>query len=152
MDKISIITNNKLVPEFFQGVKDRLDIRFIGAPGMEIIKHARLAVNAGFVLLSNPLSGVRRQSVLFSPRNTPPASRKPQQKVVQLNPYLSIIISGPQEMIDFRSIKELEEARELYNKNAKLRHQAHADESVKAFMQADLEAIRTTMATLAGQA
>jgi hypothetical protein len=151
MDKVSVITNNKMVAEFYSHAKDKLEVRFVGAPGLEILATAKAQANGGFVLLSNPLSGVKRTSPLFSPKTTPVPKTAPKQKIVQLNPYLSLLMMGPGEMIDFRTVREVEEAIQLYKKNARLRHVAHSDESVRAFMQADLEVIREAMAKLSHQ-
>jgi hypothetical protein len=153
MENYTIFTNNSIVAEFFEEKNFPVEIKWVAAPAMDVLAAAKSAAHLGAVILSNPMAGVRTTQPLFGPSSfeKPPSvggrSLTP-PKIRSINPYLSVLAAPPQGMVDFVSVKNIDEALTLYKKNARLRFVAHNDDTIKAFQAVDLEVLISTMAAL----
>ena len=144
MEKFTIVTNNSIVLEFYNKKELPVEIKWVATPATDVVSVARSAVHQGAVMLSNPLTGVRtaQPSSIFSQSNTPPApGRAATSKITSINPYLSILLSPLQDVLDFSSSQRLDEALKLFKRNARLRIMAQSDDAIKAFQTSDLESI-----------
>ena len=155
MDKFTIFTNNSVVVDFFDQRAIPIDIKWVSAPAIEVLAAAKSAASLGAIILSNPMAGVRTSQPLFGPSGFErPASlggRNPNSgspAIRSINPYLSVLATPPQGTVDFLSVKNIDEALNLYKKNARLRFLAHNDDTIKAFQASDLEILVATMTAL----
>ena len=147
MENYTIVTNNSIVAEFFEkNTLSIVEIKWVATPAIDVIAAAKAAVHQGAVVLSNPLAGVRSAaSNIFLASNMPPPHGRAPSKVSSINPYLSVLLSPPNEALDFGSIQRLDEATKLFKKNARLRFLAYNDEAIKQFQAADLEIVVQTL-------
>jgi len=151
MDIITIFTNNSIVVEVLEQYNFPIEIKWVSAPAMEVITTAKNAVSNGALVLSNPMSGVRTQSQ-FNPFQKQQASSKgegdPDKKIISINPYLSILTSSHRKTVDLTSIMRLNDAYNVYKKNARLRFVGHSDDTIKTFQSMDLEVTLANLAKL----
>jgi len=156
-----IYTNNPLVDEHIkkQSSTDKYEIKWMTAPANDVLVCVRTAIRNGAILVSNPMSGVRtvpnyqpKRSIQTMKKNNIELPKKdakrPNQESSDLsstliahNPYMSVLVSSPKDAMDFKSIKQIEEALVVYRKNASLRFMAHRDESVIQFQKQDLDCL-----------
>jgi hypothetical protein len=145
----TVFTNNNVVAEFFKQ-KDDLGctVKWVTAPAMDVLTAARVAIRKGAVLVSNPMMGMDIPAVHapVKPRFPSPTAAKPNPTI--LNPYLSLIVTEPEEAVDFQSVKRVDEALSLYKKNAKLRFIAHSDDSIQHFQMIDLKCMLQALSIL----
>ena len=126
----TIFTNNPIPQSHFAERMD-CEVKWQSSPAMEVLVTARAAIRQGASLVSDPLAGVRS----LSP-NSPPKA---------FNPYVSIIVTKPQEAVDFQSVKRIDEALAVYRKNAKLRFYPHSDEAIQTFQELDMTLLVAAM-------
>jgi len=142
----TIITNNPLVQRFLAGDSDainpniKVEVKFQGSPAMDILTATRVAIRQGASLTSDPQVGVRTAL-------TRPSAVGGPAKPIAFNPYVSVIVAE-QGTVDFGSLKKIDEALELYRKNARLRFLAHSDEAVAQFQTADMDMLVAVLAAL----
>ncbi|MCL1862552.1 MAG: hypothetical protein FWF78_03185 [Defluviitaleaceae bacterium] len=154
MDKFTVFTNNSIVADFFQErAGGPIEIKWVAAPAIDVLSAAKTAAHQGAVILSNPMQGVRTSQPLFGPssfdRNTPPPpAGRSAPSVRSINPYLSVLAGPAQGMVDFVSVKNIDEALTLYKKNARLRFVSHGDDTIKAFQAADMEMLFATITAI----
>jgi hypothetical protein len=152
MEFFTIFTNNSYVAEYFSEKELPFEVKWVAAPAMEVLAAAKSAAHLGAVVLSNPMSGVRTSQPLFGPSGfdkpmSPGRSSAP-PKIRSINPYLSVLAAPSRGMVDFVSVKNIDEALNLYKKNARLRFVAHNDDTIKAFQATDLEVLLATITAL----
>lgn len=148
-----MFTNNHIVADFFDERQDGpIEVKWVAAPAIEVLAAAKTAASQGAFILSNPMQGVRTTQPLFGPSSfeRPPASgaSKNPPTIRSINPYLSVLAAPACGMVDFISVKNIDEALTLYKKNARLRFIAHGDDTIKAFQAADMEMLLATMTAL----
>ena len=147
-----MFTNNSLVADFFEQRKEGpIVIKWVAAPAIDVLVAAKSAAKNGAIILSNPMQGVRTTQPLFGPSSfdKPPTSgSRATPSIRSINPYLSVLAAPAQGMVDFISVKNVDEALALYKKNARLRFVAHGDDTIKAFQAADMEMLLATMTAL----
>jgi hypothetical protein len=153
MDKLTVFTNNAVVADYIENRSIPIEIKWVAAPAIEVLSAAKSAASLGAVLLSNPMSGVRTNQPLFGPTGfepPPSVARKSANstQIRSINPYLSVLTTPAQGTVDFLSVKNIDEALNLYKKNARLRFQGHSDETIKTFQTSDLEALVATFMAL----
>ena len=153
MDKYTIFTNNSIVAEFLKDKGLPIDTKWVAAPAIEVLAAAKSAAHQGSIVVSNPLAGVRFAThPLFSQSTLPPTPGRGSnatQKIASINPYLSLLVSPTLDTVDFSSVRRVDEALNLYKKNARLRFLAHNDDAIKAFQTADLQILVAIMTQLA---
>ena len=153
----TIFTNNPVLAEFIkqQPEMESHEVKLMSTPAMDVLLAVKSAIRQGAATVSNPMAGVR----MTPPRLVKPQSRekpagpigieKPATgKPVAVNPYVSIAVTTKQEAVDFKSIKAVDEAIELYRKNARLRFIGHSDEAIKSFQIADMEMLASVLSAL----
>ena len=152
--KHMIFTNNPILVEYLKGQPDEafdvndFEIKWVGAPAMDVLTAVRAAIHQGAALVSSPLAGVR----MNPPRRTDSRTGHrilPPSKPVAFNPYLSVAVSAQQESVDFQSVKRIDEALSVYRKNARLRFIAHNDDAVNQFQMADMNMLLSFLSSLA---
>jgi len=149
-----VFTNNSIVAEFFEERDGGpIEVKWVSAPAIDVLAAAKTAAHQGAIILSNPMQGVRTTQPLFGPSSfdRPPASgsgSRSAPSVRSINPYLSVLAAPATGMVDFVSVKNIDEALTLYKKNARLRFIAHGDDMIKAFQAADMEMLLATMTAL----
>lgn len=149
LDNFTVFTNNAVAIEFFEHKEIVVDTKWFASTAIEVLKSVKTAVRNGSVLVGNPLSGVRNAASLFSSgTKPPPTGRTAAPKVSSINPYISLLITKEGSTVDFQSVKKLDEALDIYKKNARLRFVTHNDEAVKNFQILDLEGILLTLSGL----
>jgi len=151
MDIITIFTNNSVVVEVLEQYSFPVEVKWVSAPAMEVITAAKSAVSNGALLLSNPMSGVRTQaSTYISFQKPSPVGKAENAKVVSINPYLTIVTSPQRPTVDLNSIMRLNEAFQVYKKNARLRFVGHSDDTIKTFQGMDLDMTLIILSKLSG--
>ena len=123
-----LYTNNGAVVEFIKQRNVPIKVHYFTSPALEVLESLKIALNQGATLLSNPMAA---------------------GKII--NPYLTVISSHPKENIDFKSIRQADEAIKIYKKNIKLRYISHSDEDVHRFQTIDLEYTVKILAQLLAQ-
>jgi len=147
----TVYTNNSVVADFFENKGLPVEIKWIAAPAINVLEAAKTAARLGAVILSNPMAGVRTTQPLFGPSSfekPPSAGGRSQTSIRSINPYLSVLSTQGGGMVDFVSVKNLDEALQLYKKNARLRFVAHTDDTIKVFQSNDLEMLLATLTAL----
>ena len=150
MDKLTVFTNNGVVVEFFTQKDIQVDIKWIAAPAIEVLAAAKHAARLGSVILSNPMVGLQTALPFFGSsgfdKSLSAGSKAPRIKAI--NPYLSVLASPPEEMVDFISVKNIDDALALYKKNARLRFIAHNDDAIRKFQTDDIETLLNTLTAM----
>jgi hypothetical protein len=142
----TVLTNNNVVAEFFKQKKELgCAVKWVSAPAMDVLTAARAAVRQGAVLVSNPMAGVNMPAVR-APDNARRLSTVPRPAI--FNPYLTLLVTGTGETVDFQSLKGLNEALALYKKNARLRFIAHDDNAIQHFQMVDFQIALKTVSEL----
>jgi len=147
-----ILTNNPTMESFLERYPElsMYELNYIEISASDILLVVRAAICEGAVLVSNPLSGVRMSSQSQAEKK-PTSSRrdnfndKPlfsfKSRPVSFNPYKSMLISDPQEVVDFQSLKIIDEALEVYRKYAGLRTSRRSDDTISYFQNTDMNSL-----------
>ncbi|MCL1877873.1 MAG: hypothetical protein FWF80_03375 [Defluviitaleaceae bacterium] len=146
-----VFTNNSVVADFFENKGLPLEIKWVSAPAIKVLEAAKSAAHLGSIIISNPMSGVRTTQPLFGPSSfekPPSAGNRTSTNIRSINPYLSVLTMPGGDTVDFVSVKNIDEALQLYKKNARLRFAAHTDDTIKAFQATDLEMLLATLTTI----
>lgn len=145
----TVFTNNNAVAEFFKQKKELpCTVRWVSAPAMEVLSAARVLVRQGAVLASNPMVGVNLPAKPTPQKSSRPALFPTKNAPAIFNPYLTIITSQPAEILDFQSLKQVDEALTVYKKNAKLRFIAHSDDAIAHFQMVDMRCFLQALSDL----
>jgi len=59
-----------------------------------------------------------------------------------------MLVSEPNETVDFLSVKNVDAAISFYKKNARMRFMSHKEDALKSFQISDLEAVAAILASL----
>ena len=144
MKKFTVFTNNGIVVEFFENRDTDLVIKWISAQATEVLAAAKNAVLNGSVLLSDPLANIEEPAnVPFLIRGS--GAENPEGGVSPINPYLSVLIYGPGETVDFVSASKIDKAIRLYTKNSKLLYLKLEEDEINKFQTTDFDALIATI-------
>ncbi|MCL2355815.1 MAG: hypothetical protein FWC70_01490 [Defluviitaleaceae bacterium] len=145
----TIYTNNSVVADFFGEKVAQYELKWVAAPAISVLEAVKGATRHGAIIKSDIMSGTREPQQLFGSsfeRIQTPDSRAP---IRSINPYLSVITESGSGLVDFDSVKNIDEALRLYKKNAKLRFAAHNDDAIRRFQTDDMDVILVTLGALA---
>jgi len=155
-----IFTNNSVLADYIKQQPEMTgyELVWMSAPAMEVLVAVRAAVRQGAVLVSNPLSGVRMSQSRADKKTQGPKrggfTDKPLSfggRPVAFNPYVSVLVTPPQDSVDFQSVKRIDEAVAVYKKNAGLRFSGRSDESIKQFQITDMDALMSVLTEIREQ-
>ncbi|MCL2372045.1 MAG: hypothetical protein FWC78_01405 [Defluviitaleaceae bacterium] len=119
-----------------------VEIVSITSSSMAVLNATKAAVRQGATLLSNPFAGLRTAwlaNQILSPAPITPHTIDEAYiaKISAISPFISLLTTPPQEMIDFASIKILDQAIAIYKKKSKLRFIPHSDNLIRDFQATD---------------
>ena len=131
----TIYTNNNAVAEFFKQHHELpCVVKWVSAPAIDVLIAARTNIRKGATLISDAQTGIHIPS-----KNPATAAHH------VINPYLTVIITEMNDTIDFKSIKQIDNALSIYKKNAKTRFISHKDEALQHFQVNDLKHMLYTL-------
>jgi len=139
MNSLVVYTNNPATADFLEAKRPEITVKWLASTSIDVLAATRTALNKGAVLLSDPMAGTRGTLPLFA--SVPAAARisSPGNRGM-INPFMSLlIVSQPGGMLDFMSVKRLDETIGQYKKNAKSRFIRHNDDAIRNFQISDVE-------------
>ena len=143
MQKFLVITNNKMTSNFFQSKQGLpVDLNYHSTSAVSVLIAARTAVRSGFALLNEPMSTVRpKKQPIFTPRAGTKGFGKQDtpNNMEVFNPYMTICLEGPSDVLSLPSAKKLDDALALYKKNVRLRLMPNDEETIMIYQQQDVK-------------
>ena len=127
MREFIVFSNNPATANFYNHHHMNDNLRWVAANTMEVLSATKAAILKGAVLKSDPLSGFKMQTTIFSAKPT------------IVNPLLSLAVIQKPGQVDFNSVKTIEAAMTEFKKNARLRFKSHNDDAMNNFQMMDLE-------------
>ena len=142
MEGLTIYTNNGIVVEYFEQIDQKPMVKWVSATVIEVIGAAKSAVGKGSVLFSSLMDAK------LSPEFSRPAPVGGQPKIAGkavMNPYLSLLLGPPGQVMDFESARKLEDALKVYKRKGSQLYLVHSDEDIFKFQTGDLETLLATL-------
>ena len=142
MQKFLVITNNKMASNFFNTQQNLpVELNYHSTSAVSVLTAARTAVRGGFVLLNEPMSTVSQKKIpIFSQHKANKGFGKQDNtnKMEVHNPYMTICLEGPSDVLSLHSAKKLDDALAIYKKNVRLRLMPNDEESMIIYQQQDI--------------
>ena len=143
MQKFLVITNNKMTSNFFQSNQGLpVELQYHSTSAVSVLTAARTAVRSGFTLLNEPMSTVRpKKTPIFTPKaETKGFGKQNNNNAMEaFNPYMTICLEGPSDILSMPSAKKLDDALAIFKKNVRLRLMPNDEESIMIYQQQDVQ-------------
>ena len=143
MQKFLVITNNKMTSNFFQSNEGLpVELNYHSTSAVSVLMAARTAVKQGFALLNEPTSTLQQKKTpifLQQATNKGFGKQDSTNNMEVHNPYMTICLEGPSDVLSLSSAKKLDDAIAVYKKNVRLRLMPNDEQSIMIYQQQDIQ-------------